>query len=162
MKKKIAAIIYLTLMIASVLCFPITVFAEDGEVDLPDGYIKPIDYYYRNHKKVGGTYVMESSVKDAGGYYLGLESVHSTTLIVDGDSHANRNKGSSEFKYDDVVYDSIPNMKWECDTDNGTVTVSGTTVGDNGFSYHFDVTFSNIRFGALVDEKGRALDFNAG
>lgn len=164
MKKKIAAIVFLTLMIASALCLPVTAFAEEAEVALPDGYIKPIDYYYRNHKKVGGTYGIEASVKDAGGYYLGLESVYSTTLHVDSYSHAmrSRNKGSRTFKGDEVVYDSIPNMKWERDTDNGTVTVSGTTVGDNGFSYHFDVTFSNIRFGALVDEKGMALDFNAG
>lgn len=149
------------MLIASVLCLPVTVFAEEAEVALPDGYIKPIDYYYRNHKKVGGgTYGIEASVKDAGGYYLGLEFVYSTSLHVDSYSHAmrTRNKGSRTFSGDEAVFDSIPNMKWERDTDNGTVTVSGTTVGDNGFSYHFDVTFSNIRFGALVDEKGNALD----
>ena len=165
MKKRIAAISFLTMLIVSVLCLPVTVFAEEAEVALPDGYIKPIDYYYRNHKKVDGdTYSIEASVKDADGYYLGLEYVHSTTLSVDSYVHSSRsrNKGSRKFKNDEVVYNSIPNMKWERNADNGVVTISGTTVGDKGFSYHFDVTFSNIRFGALVDEKGVALDFNAG
>ena len=48
MKKKKAAFVLLVFMAVSVLCLPVTVFAES--VTLPDGYIEPINYYTRNNK----------------------------------------------------------------------------------------------------------------
>ena len=85
MKKKKAAFVLLVFMAVSVLCLPVTVFAES--VTLPDGYIEPINYYTRNNKKVGGTLGLETSVKDAGGYYVGLEYVRSTSLGTDNYEH---------------------------------------------------------------------------
>lgn len=169
MKKKKAAFVLLVFMAVSVLCLPVTVFAES--VTLPDGYIEPINYYTRNNKKVGGTLGLETSVKDAGGYYVGLEYVRSTSLGTDNYEHLmhyphdmygkESHPKDEELRKEDTVYNSIQNMKWERDTDNGSFTLSGTTEVPN-FSYSFNLTFSNIRFGILVDEKGNALDFNAG
>ena len=163
----ITAAMLLLLILLPLLILPASAAAD--EVELPEGYVVPEDYYYRNTKNEPDPY-METSVKDADGYYVGLEYIHSESLRGDNYEHimhyphdmygTESHPKNEELGSESVVYNTIQNMEWKRNTDNGSFTLSGTTAVTN-FTYSFSLTFSNIRFGILVDEDGKAMDFNA-
>ena len=169
MIKRLSAITAAMLLLLILLPLLILPALAADEVELPEGYVVPEDYYYRNTKNEPDPY-METSVKDADGYYVGLEYIHSESLRGDNYEHimyyphdmygTESHPKNEELGSESVVYNTIQNMEWKRNTDNGSFTLSGTTAVTN-FTYSFSLTFSNIRFGILVDEDGKAMDFNA-